>query len=164
MGPGARIESVDHTKLAIAREVHAVQMIAYAQEAALLGAIYFPPLERTVEEVRSAGESFVAAFIGDQLVGASSVWPDPEGMGINVASLVVSPPFQRQGVGTALIASILATHGEGEMTVQTGAKNLPALSVYARAGFIELRRWFVGREPLELVKLRRQPMGTKNAI
>ena len=131
-----------------------------------MGAVCFPPLKRSVEEVRDAAESFLVAFIGDELVGAASVWPDPEGVGINVASLVVSPHFQRQGIGTALLASILATHGKGEITVQTGVKNLPALAVYARAGFVEFRRWFVGREPLELVKLRRQPTskpsGTKN--
>ena len=163
MDTGARIECVDHSDLSIARQLHAVQMLAYTQEAQLLGAIYFPPLERTVEEVRAAQESFLAAFIGNELVGAASVWPDPEGIGVNVASLVVSPQFQHQGIGTALIASVLAAHAAGELTVQTGVKNLPALSVYARAGFVEFRRWFVGREPLELVKLRRQPTGAKNA-
>jgi ribosomal protein S18 acetylase RimI-like enzyme len=125
-----------------------------------LGAIYFPPLECKVEEVQMTDEAFLAAFISEELVGAASVWPDPEGLGMNIASLVVAPQFQRQGIGTALMASVLATHGSGEVTVQTGAKNLPALSLYARAGFVELRRWFVGREPLELVKLQRPPSGT----
>ncbi len=83
MGPGPRIELVDHSELSIARQLHAVQMMAYAQEAKLLGTIYFPPLERTAEGVRAARESFLAAFIGNELVGAASGWPDPEGMGID---------------------------------------------------------------------------------
>jgi len=141
----------------IAQQLHAVQMIAYAQEAKLLGAIYFPPLERTVDEVRATDDVFLAALLSEELVGAVSVWPDPEGMGMNISSLVVTPQFQRRGIGAALMASVLATHGNGAITVQTGAKNLPALSLYARAGFTELRRWFVGREPLELVKLLRTP-------
>ena len=33
MGPSARIEFVDHSELSIARQLHAVQMLAYAQEA-----------------------------------------------------------------------------------------------------------------------------------
>lgn len=168
MGPAPRIRLVDHRALSIARQLHAVQMIAYAQEAKLLGAIYFPPLERTVEEVRAADEAFLAAFMGQELVGAVSVWPDPEGMGMNIASLVVSPEFQRQGIGVALLASVLATHGAGQITVQTGAKNIPAFSLYTRAGFVEFRRWLVGREPLELIKLLRPPgvssERSKNAV
>ena len=70
-----------------------------------------------------------------------------------VQAVFVAPDWQRQGIGAALLASVLATHGSRSVTVQTGAKNVPALSLYARAGFLELRRWFVGREPLELVKL-----------
>jgi ribosomal protein S18 acetylase RimI-like enzyme len=152
-----RIQFVNNGELLIAQQLHAVQMVAYAQEAKLLGAIYFPPLERTVVELQTTEEVFLAAFMCQELVGAASVWPDPEGTGMNIASLVVAPQIQRQGIGTALMASVLATHGSGEITVQTGAKNLPALSLYARAGFIELRRWFVGHEPLELVKLQRLP-------
>ena len=150
-----RIELVDHSVMGIARQVHAVQMTAYAQEAKLLGATYFPPLERTVEEVRTSAEQFLGAFIGTEMVGATGIWPDSEGMGMNIASLVVAPPFQRRGIGAALAGKILAEHGSGELTVQTGVKNLPALALYAQTGFVELRRWLVGREPLELVKLRR---------
>jgi ribosomal protein S18 acetylase RimI-like enzyme len=130
-------------------------MSAYAQEAQLLEATEFPPLERTVDEVRTSAEEFLAAFVGDEMVGAASVCPDPEGMGMNIASFVVAPKFQRRGIGKRLLATILAEHGRGELTVQTAARNLPALSLYAQAGFVELRRWPVGREPLELVKLRR---------
>ena len=155
MRPAPRIQLVDHRELVIAGQLHAVQMSAYAQEAKLMGAVYFPPLERTVEDVRDTDEVFLAAFIGDRLVGSASAWPDPEGMGTNIASLVVAPQFQRQGIGAALLASVLAAHDSGDITVQTGVKNVPALSLYACAGFLELRRWFVGREPLELVKLLR---------
>ena len=148
-----RIEPVAQGALTIAEQLHAMQMLAYAQEAQLLGAVHFPPLERTVEEVRSSTEEFLAAFIGEAMVGAVSVWPDQEGMGLNIASLVVAPQFQRQGIGRRLMVTVLAAHGGREFTVQTGAKNIPALALYAQAGFVELRRWFVGRESLELVKL-----------
>jgi ribosomal protein S18 acetylase RimI-like enzyme len=158
-----RIEPIDHRALPIAQQLHAVQMSAYAQEAQLLGATHFPPLERTVDEVRTCAEEFLAAFIGDEMVGAVSVWPDREGMGVNIASLVVVPQFQRRGIGKRLLATVLAERGCGELTVQTGAKNLPALTLYAQAGFVELRRWLVGREPLELVKLHRPAGSNDNA-
>ncbi len=157
MGADLRIEAVDHSDVAIARQLHAVQMVAYAQEARLLGAIYFPPLERTVEEVRTGAEAYLAAFIGADLAGAIGIGPDPEGLGMTIASLVVAPRFQRRGIGAALTATVIAAHGSGEISVQTGAKNFPALALYAQAGFVELRRWLVGREPLELVRMRRAP-------
>lgn len=155
MNSAFRIRPIDHRALPNAQQLHAVQTSAYAQEAQLLGATHFPPLERTVDEVRTSGEEFLAAFIGDEMVGAVSVWTAREGMGVNIASLVVAPRFQRRGIGKRLLAAVLAERGYGELTVQTGVKNVPALALYAQAGFVEIRRWLVGREPLELVKLRR---------
>ena len=43
------------------------------------------------------------------------------------------------------------------MTAQTAAKNLPALALYAKFRFVAFKRWSVGEEKLELVRLRRQP-------
>jgi ribosomal protein S18 acetylase RimI-like enzyme len=148
------IELVDHRAPAIARQLHAVQMSAYAQEARLLGAVYFPPLECTVEDLQNSDEEFLAAFVGGEIVGATSTRPDEEGMGTNISSLVVAPQFQRRGIARGLLAAVLAAHG-GELTVQTGARNWPALALYAQVGFVELRRWLFGPEPLELIKLRR---------
>ena len=150
-----RIEQVAHRSFEVARQLHSVQMRAYALEARLLGAVYFPPLERTVDDLRNSTETFLAARVEDQIVGAASTWPDDEGMGINIASLVVAPSHQRQGIGRKLMAAVLVRHGGEGLTVQTGVKNVPAITLYKSLGFAELRRWFVGREPLELVKLRR---------
>jgi len=151
-----RIEAADPGSADIARRIHAVQMRAYAQEAALLGAVRFPPLERTVEDIRNSPERFLVATHEDLIVGAISVEPDAQDMGINIASLVVDPSFQRKGIGRRLLEAVLAAHGEGDLTVQTGARNLPALALYESVGFVPFRRWLVGREPLELVKLRRR--------
>jgi Zn-finger protein len=44
------IQSVDQRIESKAREIHSVQMLAYAQEAKLLEAAYFPPLHFKGEE------------------------------------------------------------------------------------------------------------------
>ena len=148
-----RIERVDHRVAAVARQIHAVQMAAYAQEAKLLGAIDFPPLKVTVEDLQTSGESFFAAFVGDEIVGAVSVEPDGEGRGITIASLVVAPAYHRRGIARALLGRVIASYGDDRLAVQTGAKNRPAAALYAQLGFVETHRSFVGAEPLELVKM-----------
>jgi ribosomal protein S18 acetylase RimI-like enzyme len=155
-----RVARVDHSSPVTAMEIHRVQMLAYAQEAKLLGANDFPPLRRTVEDICTCEEEFFVAMVGKELVGAVSVWADPEGIGKNIASLVVSPAFQRRGIGRGLMAEVLRHYRAETLTVQTGARNEPALNLYTQFGFVEFRRWFVGHEPLELVKLRRAPSGT----
>lgn len=151
-----RVEALDHTDLSIAEQIHRVQMAAYDQEAKLLEAVYFPPLSRTVSDIRSSREAFLGARAGEALIGAASVWPDDEGLGLNIASLVVLPNWQRRGAGRALMFELLKRFGGADLTVQTGAKNLPVLALYAECGFVELRRWLAGREPIELVKLLRR--------
>jgi ribosomal protein S18 acetylase RimI-like enzyme len=148
---------VDHTVESVARAIHAVQMSAYAQEARLLGVLQFPPLARTVEDVRVGTESFLGVHVGGQLVGSVSVEPDPEYTGMSIASLTVAPAFQRRGIATALMVEVLQRHGAGCLTVQTGMRNAPALRLYERLGFVRVRRWVVGPESLEIVKLCRVP-------
>lgn len=157
MHPEVHIVPVTQKALPIAQQLHAVQMLAYAHECKLLGAIHFPPLDCTVDDVRNSAEAFLAAFIGVNLVGAVSTRADEERHGVNIASLVVRPQFHRQGIGRRLMAKVLAEHYGVELTVQTGAKNLPALALYSQLGFVEIQRWHVGQESLELVKLHRPP-------
>jgi ribosomal protein S18 acetylase RimI-like enzyme len=152
---------MNHRLPDIARELHAIQMAAYRQEAALLGAVDFPPLARSVADLAQSCESYLGAYIGDELVGAIGTCRDEEAQGINIASLVVSPAHQRRGVARTLLAEVAAQHAGVELTVQTGAANAPALALYEGFGFTESRRWRVGDPPLELVRLKRPVRGPK---
>jgi len=130
-------------------------MSAYAQEARLLGVEEFPPLTRTVEDVRTCTEDFLAVYVGSELVGSISVEPEREG--VVIASLTVAPAFQRRGFASALVEAVLRRHGSGLISVQTGAANLPALDLYARTGFVETGRRRLDAESLEVVELQRRP-------
>ena len=152
-----RVEAIDHRLASNAARIHAVHRAAYAQEAALLGATHFPPLERTVRDLQALHEQFVAAFNGELVVGALGVEPDEEPGATNIASLAVAPAWQRRRVARQFMAAVVEQHGNRPMTVQTGAANAPALALYAAFGFAECRRWLVGSEPLEMVGLRREP-------
>ena len=152
-----RVVHADHKSESIARDIHAVHMSAYAQEAKLLGVVDFPPLRCTIDDIRASHEEFLVAYCGEQLVGSISVQSARGHASKSICSLVVLPVFQRRGIATRLIARVLHLYGAQPLTVQTGAKNAPALNLYAQSGFSECRRWLVGHEPLELVELRRLP-------
>lgn len=156
MSAAFSVAAIDQTDAAIAGRLHALRQLAYTQEAALLGAVWFPPLAETIDELRASTEHFTAVFVGEQLAGAIGTEPDADEPGATtIASLVVAPAFQRRGIARALMTQVLHEHGDGVLTVQTGTGNAPALALYASFGFEPLRRWRVGPEPLELVKLRR---------
>ena len=78
-------------------------------------------------------------------------------MSKSICSLVVAPEFQRRDIAKQLMAKVLHLYGAHVLTVQTGAKNVPALNLYTQLGFLEYRRWPAGHEPLEFVELRYLP-------
>lgn len=54
---------------------------------------------------------------------------------VDIDRLVVAPRAFRRGVGTALVAHVLALAG-GPVTMSTGRTNTPARTLYERAGFV----------------------------
>ena len=153
------INPLEQREPGVAERIHAVQLAAYAQEAALLQVKHFPVLQRTSVDVKSSKERFLGAFAGNDLVGAVSIETGPKSTQRCIASLVVAPSHQRQGIGRLLLAAALHECASSVVTVSTGAKNLPALALYAELGFVECARRSLGPETLELVTLRRSPAG-----
>ena len=146
---------LDHRDIAVARQIHAVLMLAYAQEARLLRAEHFAPLDQTPEDVQASNAYFLGAVLDRVVVGALSFEPDEEPGQVLIASLVVHPEHQRRGIARALMVALLRM-GEPEVfAVATGANNAPALALYRSLGFEQYRLGTVGPEALPLVKLRR---------
>jgi ribosomal protein S18 acetylase RimI-like enzyme len=149
------IAPLDHRDPSVARQIHAVQRLAYAQEAALLRVRHFPPLDRTPEEIRSSEEFYLGALRDEAVVGALSFEPDEIPGQILISSLVVHPEHQRQGIARALVSELLRMKEQTVFVVSTGANNGPAIALYRSLGFTEY--WFgtIGPDALPLVKLRR---------
>ena len=155
------VERLDHASEPVAKQIHAMQLAAYSQEAKLIGALHFAPLMRTLEDLLASAEQFFGAYQNGELVGAAGVESGgPTRLGIS--SFVVAPKVQRRGIGRALLAHIIRLHGHQELQLQTAARNAPALALYGSGGFSEVRRWSVGDEDLELVALRRSPSQPEN--
>ena len=150
-----RIGALDHRDRATAERIHAIQLAAYSQEAELLEAASFPPLERTVDDVERSDDRFLGAYLDGKLVGIAALEGDPASGSLLISSLVVLPAYQRKGVARSLLAAVGGTFPAHTLVVATGAKNAPALALYAGLGFVEVRRKIVGRDEIAVIELRR---------
>lgn len=110
-----------------------VQREAYLVEAALIGTDGIPALRDTVESLTAAGLTWHGCRDPDGLLGA--VATTATGGVVDIDRLVVVPSAFRRGVGTALVAHVLAM-ADGPVTVSTGRANTPARALYERAGFV----------------------------
>ena len=130
----AHVEAIDITDPAIAAELLELQRAAYRTEAELIGSDEIPPLRESLNELRGCGETFLAAFVGGNVVGAVSWKIDEET--IDIHRLVVDPAHFRRGIGTTLIRAVLGANPDAARAiVQTGEANKPAAALYLREGF-----------------------------
>jgi ribosomal protein S18 acetylase RimI-like enzyme len=111
-----------------------LQREAYRVEAHLIGSDEIPALSESLRELQSSGETFLGAFLDGALAGAIS-WK-LDGDTIDLHRLVVDPSHFRRGVGVALVRRALASEPTArQATVQTGAANTPAATLYLEEGF-----------------------------
>jgi GNAT superfamily N-acetyltransferase len=125
---------LDITDPETAGAVLQLQRRSYRLEAKLIGSDRIPPLQETVDELRSCAEEFLGAVADGQLAGATS-WRFSDGV-IDIHRLVVDPEHHRRGVGACLLRRVLDMEPTAARAiVQTGAKNAPAIALYLREGF-----------------------------
>ncbi len=154
-----RIALLDQRDFAVASQIHAVMLLAHAQEAVLLQRIGSAPMAGTALEVQAGQEFHLGAFCDEKLVGSVSLGPDDEAGQISVANLVVHPQHQRQGIARALMLEALR-RGEGAVfSVSAVAANGPALALYRGLGFVVYREGVMGADEQPVVKLRRPRAG-----
>ncbi|MBY0445594.1 MAG: GNAT family N-acetyltransferase [Burkholderiales bacterium] len=142
------VERLQQQHPSVAQRIYSVQIAAYAQEAELISAKHFPPLNTTVDDILQSNEHFFGITVKGVLLAVISLCE------MNICSLVVAPGHQRKGLATCLLR--FAIEQSVELTVMTAVKNTPALALYDAFGFAEYQRCFKGSEALELVFLRRE--------
>jgi GNAT superfamily N-acetyltransferase len=115
------------TDPALAAELVAVARAAYAVEARLIGH------DVPVADARADGLAWWGCRDTDGLLGAVGVRATAEL--VDVESLVVAPRAFRRGVGSTLVAHVVAQAAGRRVVVATGRDNAPARTLYERAGF-----------------------------
>lgn len=148
-----RIKVIDHKNSGVAEEIHRISYAAYCEEAQLLGLAEadFFPLGRTAAHIQAADALFLGYFLENKLVALTEI--ESEGsQQINIGSFVVAPEMFRKGIGTALLKAILARYPGFFLTVSTAKKNLPAIGLYKKHGFVVQHTWHTP-DRIEMVTL-----------
>lgn len=128
------IQLVNHKDEMVAESILSIQLPAYKVEADLIGFDGIPQLLDTVEDIKNSKELFLGKLDGSKLVGFLS-YEDTEEL-IDICRLVVDPNHFRKGIASELIDYLLSIQTNGKkVVVSTGAKNVPAITLYERHNF-----------------------------
>ncbi|MCZ0988613.1 GNAT family N-acetyltransferase [Streptomyces diastatochromogenes] len=121
--------------------------------------VIVPPAAMSLDDARERRERnrLENAYLGDVLVGCSTVRPPVGEEGVATVIARVLPEFRRRGFGAALYENGLAhARGLGARVVETCvlAVNVEGLRFAERCGFVEIERYVLDGETEEWVDLR----------
>ena len=133
------IKILQNKNIDISNKIRAVFQLSYAVEAKLLKADHFPPLKRNIYEFLNSKNVFYGYSLNHELVGVIEI--DQNSNSTHIQSLVVHPKFFRQGIAQKLIEYIFNIYNSKIFTVETGVDNTPAIELYKKSGFTEIKQW-----------------------
>ncbi len=135
-----QIARLDHRQSRTANDIYAVMQAAYKIEGDLLGVKDFQPLKRSITAIQAATTTFYGFQQNNSLASVIEIEQLPDST-IEIDSLVVSPAFFRQRLGSRMLEHVFTLFPEKAFLVSTGAQNLPALNLYRKLGFSDSRLW-----------------------
>ncbi len=133
------IDSLDHTNIGISKKIRIVFQTSYAVEAKLLQAKDFPPLKRSLTNFINCDSQFFGVWKFTELASVIEVKSDANTT--HIQSLVVDPSYFRQGLAQQLITFVFNNFQSKLFTVETGVDNKPAIALYKKFQFIEVKQW-----------------------
>jgi len=133
------ISTLDHSNKVIAGKIREVFQESYAVEAKILKAVDFPPLKRSFEDFINSTNSFFGYTIEQKLAGITEIKDETEF--VHIQSLVVKPDYFRQGIAQQLMDFVFKNYVTPKFMVETGIENTPAVHLYLKNGFTEIKQW-----------------------
>ncbi|WP_339771220.1 N-acetyltransferase [uncultured Paraglaciecola sp.] len=133
------IKKLDNSNEEVANKIFATFQKSYKIEAQIIGAVNFPPLLRSVKDIRHSNALFYGFIESESLAAVIEVVIDKQILHID--SLTVDPDYFRKGIAKKLLNYALNEFNFSEAIVETAVLNSPAISLYKKYGFIEFKRW-----------------------
>ncbi|MEK0158870.1 GNAT family N-acetyltransferase [Pseudoalteromonas piscicida] len=133
------IQKLNNRDASMAREIFNVFQRSYKIEAELIGASYFPPLSRTIEDICGATSHFYGYFENQNLAAVIEIVLINKTLEID--SLTVDPNYFRKGIAGKLLHFALTEFDAAKVIVETATANAPAIKLYNKHGFVEYKRW-----------------------
>ncbi|AXQ97517.1 GNAT family N-acetyltransferase [Pseudoalteromonas piscicida] len=136
------IQKLNNRDASVARGISNVFQRSYKIEAELIGARYFPPLSRAIEEISSATSHFYGYFENQILAAVIEIVLINKTLEID--SLTVDPNYFRKGIAGELLRFAMSEFDVEKVIVETATANAPAIALYQKYGFVEYKRWLPG--------------------
>ena len=133
------INKLDNTNDRIAKAIFTTFQRAYTIEAQLIDVLDFPPLSRTVNDIKTSETLFYGYHENECL--AAVIEFDIKNDCLDICSLTVDPDYFRKGIAHKLLESVLAITPVSRAIVETAVANTPAINLYKKHGFVEFKRW-----------------------
>ena len=133
------IKKIQNSDSETAKKIQKVFLKSYAVEAKILEATDFPPLKRPFESYVKSDNDFIAFFKGQEIAGITEIKINAKS--VYIQSLVVHPDYFRQGIADQLLEFVFSTYSTPLFTVETGVNNHPAVRLYLKKGFKEVKQW-----------------------
>jgi ribosomal protein S18 acetylase RimI-like enzyme len=133
------VERLKNNDIETAINIREVFQLSYAIEAKILNAINFPPLQRPLEDYINSTNAFFGFFKNQELAGAIEIHHND--IATYIDSLVVNPKYFKQGIASKLLEFVFNASDSEQFFVETGLKNKPAIQLYLKFGFKEIKQW-----------------------
>jgi ribosomal protein S18 acetylase RimI-like enzyme len=131
-----KLQHIDIKSDKNAELLYELWQLSYAVEADWLEVDYklFPPLQRTTEDFLSSKNSFFIYLNRGILVACLEIKELSDSL--RVQSCLVHPDWIRKGIGRQLMSFVFDKYADRRnFSVETGAKNKPAIALYKKVGF-----------------------------
>ncbi len=128
------IQRIQHQLPEEAARIYQIFQRSYPFEGRLLGVTDkdFPPLQRSIVDIRHSQTSFYGFFQEGLLAGVMEL--TLSGV-VRINSFVVDPNYFKKGIGSKMMQFVLKEFEASQYIVETGKQNLPAISLYEKFGF-----------------------------